>query len=248
MKEESYREGFKKNVSNYEKITQTKHIKLIYNLEKDVLDEIFSKIDSKSKSVMDFACGSGRWTQYLETKFKSTVGVDISEEMVKYAKEKCKKTEFFVTDITRDKDRIKREFDVLTAFRFYKNAEETLREEATKELVKYVKSDGYFIFDLHLNKYSFMGMWARVLKFLRFDSLLKINPLTVRTISLKDVKGILEENGFEIVDYYGTGFLPGRSNYIILPYNWLYKLESFFTRKKIFRNFSYNLLVVCKKV
>jgi SAM-dependent methyltransferase len=246
----SYREFFKKNVERYETTTRSRYITLIFSLEKKVLDEFFKKIDSKNKKVMDFACGSGRWTQYLEDKFKNVCGLDVSKKMIEYAKRKCKKSEFILVDITSTKDYEKlkgKKFDVITAFRFYKNAESELRQAATIELGKYLKDEGYFIFDLHLNTFSLMGIFACILRLLKINSLFGMGELSVKTISLWDIRKIFKDTGLKIVDYYGMGILPSRGNFLILPQKYLAKIEYFFTRKKMFRNFGYNLLIVSKK-
>jgi len=245
-----YRSRFKESAGAYDKLTQSRHVRLIYELEKRVLENVLAKINSREKSLMDFACGTGRWTQFLEGHFKETAGVDVSEEMVALARQKCSKTEFIVTDITSDtvdKRLEDRRFDVITAFRFYKNAEEELRQAVTEAIPKYLKKDGLFIFDLHLNTFSFMGMLAGIIRFLRVQSLLGIGDLTVRTISLRCIRKLFEDSSFEIIDYYGMGVLPGRSNYTVLPGNLLYKIESFFTNRRILGRFSYNILVITKK-
>jgi hypothetical protein len=169
--------------------------------------------------------------------------------MISFAKQKCKKTKFILTDLTSknvDSKLNNEKFDVITAFRFYKNAEQELRRDATKSLKKYIKDEGYFVFDLHLNSRSFMGILARLIKLIRLDKLLNLNKLNVRTISLEDINKLFKEN-FEIIDYYGMGLLPSKSNYLILPRKLLYKIESFFTKNKILRGFSYNLLIIAKR-
>ena len=245
-----YRSQFKNNAQAYDKLTQSKHVSLIYELERAVLEKLFTKINSQEKTVMDFACGTGRWTRCLEKHFKETTGVDVSGQMVAIARQKCSKTEFIITDITSDTVDSKlenRRFDVITAFRFYKNAEEELGQTVTRALPKYLKKDGLFIFDLHLNTFSFMGMLAGIIRFLRLQRLLRVDNLTVRTISLKCIRKLFDNSGFEIIDYYGMGILPGRSNYTILPRNLLYRIETFFTNRRILSRFSYNILVVAKK-
>jgi SAM-dependent methyltransferase len=245
-----YRNEFKTNVTKYEKLTNSKYIKLIYSIEKEILDSLFEEINAKNKFVMDFACGSGRWTEYLENVFEETVGVDVSEEMLYVAKTKCSCTKFIHSDITSDNvnNQLKHEmFDVITAFRFYKNAEQNLREAVTNKISMYLKKDGYFIFDLHLNSNSIMGIFAKTIRFLRLEKILKLNKLAIRTISLQDIKEIFEGSDLVIVDYYGMGLLPSRSNYLILPYNLLFKIESYFTKNKLLRNYSYNLLIIARK-
>ena len=100
MKNEiDYRNVFQSSAAEYEEITASKHIRLIYELEKEILDEMFKEIGSTDRSVMDFACGSGRWTQYLEKKFDECIGVDVSKGMVTVAEGKCQKAKFVITDI-----------------------------------------------------------------------------------------------------------------------------------------------------
>lgn len=242
----SYRNYFKQDAERYEKITQSEYIRLVYEIQRDVLDAYFEDIDTKSSSVLDFACGSGRWTQYLESKFGESVGVDVSREMIRYARKKCSGTEFIVADITKEAD-IRDEFDVITAFRFYKNAEDELREAATEELADLLADDGQFIFDLHLNTYSFNGISANILERTGLEKLFDFGPYTLKTVSLPEIERLLERHGLEVVDYYGVGFLPGRKDQLFLPRRLLYPLEKELTSRKRFRFFSYTLVVVAEK-
>jgi hypothetical protein len=82
---------------------------------------------------------------------------------------------------------------------------------------------------------------------LGLKKILKTGELTVQTMSLGDVKRMFADGGFEIVDYWGMGVLPGRSNYTLLPWRLLRRLEGWFTNKKVFRGISYNLLVLARK-
>ncbi|MCF7973903.1 MAG: class I SAM-dependent methyltransferase [Phycisphaerae bacterium] len=245
-----YRNEFKKDAQAYERIVQSKHIQLIYTLEKAVLARVFSEMGAQDKTLMDFACGSGRWTRVLEDCFSDTLGVDVSEQMIAVAREKCRKAQFVVTDITSDgvdQALDGQTFDVITAFRFYKNAQASLRQAATQALPKYLKEDGVFIFDLHLNTFSCMGLLASLMRLLRFPKLLGMSELLIRTMSLADIKRLFKDSEFEVMDYYGMGVLPGRANMVLLPRPWLYKIETFFTQRKILRGISYNILVIARK-
>jgi len=249
MTEIDYRNQFQKDAVAYDRIVQSKHIQLIYTLEKQVIEQYFSQINAGDKTLMDFACGSGRWTQVLEEHFAEVTGVDVSEDMVSLARAKCRKADFIVTDITGEQVNPAlegRRFDVITAFRFYKNAQESLRKAATEALPMYLKDDGIFVFDLHLNSFSFMGLLANFMRILQFPKLFGMSQLMIRTISLRDIRRLLAESRFEIVDYFGMGVMPGRSNFTILPKKILYAIESFFTKKKVLRGISYNILVIAR--
>ena len=246
----SYRKVFLHSAKAYDELVQSKYIRLIFRLEQDVVEKILSQINPQNKTLMDFACGTGRWTALLENYFAETTGVDVSEQMLSQAKLKCSRAKFVLTDITSettDDALTARKFDVVTAFRFYKNAQDSLRKEVTAAIPKYLKDDGLFIFDLHLNTFSIMGILACIMRFFRFSRLFKIPVLQIRTISLGQIKKLFRDSELEVIDYYGMGVFPGRSNYIILPQKMLYKAESFFTRNKLLRNFSYNILVIAKK-
>ena len=245
-----YRNEFKKDAQAYDRIVQSKHIRLIYRLEKEVLRDVFSRLPCQDPKVMDFACGSGRWTRVLETLSDRTLGVDVSPQMISRAKETCRMTEFVVTDITSEQvsDALcGRKFNVITAFRFYKNAQDALRQSVTDALPTYLEEEGLFVFDLHLNTHSFMGLLANLMRLLQFPRLFGMSELLIRTMSMADVKRLFADSAFEVVDYYGMGFLPGRSNTVLLPQKWLYSLEAFFTRRQLFRRLSYTLLIIAKK-
>ncbi|MFA6098537.1 MAG: class I SAM-dependent methyltransferase [Patescibacteria group bacterium] len=250
MVNKSYRDGFMTGATSYESITARKHISLIYKLEQDILSDFFKKINSHSKTVLDFACGTGRWTMFLEKYFHKVTGLDISPKMIELAQQKCKQTNFYVDDITGDKNanlHFNDAFDVLTAFRFYKNAENELQINATRSLQKLVKKGGYFIFDLHLNTFSIMGLIACFIRITQLYKLLKINPLAVRTISLRRIRKIFKHSDFEIIDYFGMGIVPGRRNFTLLPTSTLMPFERWLSQHKILRNFCYNLLVFAQK-
>ncbi len=245
-----YRNEFQVGADTYEKVVQSKHIRLIYELERQVLERYFAEIGVENKEVMDFACGTGRWTRFLEKHFKRTTGVDISLDMLELARSKCLRAQFIHADLTNNtiedplQDRV---FDVITAFRFYKNAEDKLRTEATEALIKHLKDGGLFIFDLHLNTLSLVGMLAAVIRSFHLEKALNLNPLAVRTITLRTIRRLFYNTPLEIIDYYGTGILPGRSNYTLLPQPILYPVESFLTRHKVCRLCAYNLLVIARK-
>ncbi|WP_271765447.1 class I SAM-dependent methyltransferase [Aquimarina algiphila] len=58
--------------------------------------------DVKGKSILDAACGPGKYTQILISKEANVVGFDISPQMIKYAKERNHNSAtFFVHDLTK---------------------------------------------------------------------------------------------------------------------------------------------------
>jgi predicted TPR repeat methyltransferase len=91
----------------------------------NILDKYFANRDIH---LLDFACGTGRVTNLLENRVATSTGVDVSESMLTIAREKLKRTEIIQADITREKNILKpKKFNLITAFRFFLNAEPELR-------------------------------------------------------------------------------------------------------------------------
>ncbi len=76
------------------------------------LHEIIKKYKKSSgNEFLDVACGTGAYISYLKDKYQ-TKGFDISEEMLKVAREKCPEIEFIQGDMTSMK--LDQNFDIIT--------------------------------------------------------------------------------------------------------------------------------------
>ena len=102
---------------------------------------------------LDFACGTGRITSVMEQMAKTSFGMDVSESMVKQARKRCKNTEFVLGDITAQSTDLE-PFNCVTAFRFFGNAQDSLREAVLEQLSKVVVKHGYLIINNHRNPKS----------------------------------------------------------------------------------------------
>ena len=132
----------------------------IWQIEQQVLDTIFDKYNvqiANKEAILDFACGTGRATEYLSKRFnnKNIFGVDISESMLEVAKNNLrqqKNVQFILGDMTQDKQiqqQLKKEgIGLITAFRFFLNAEPSLRDSAL-EAFKQVSDEFYLVFNIH---------------------------------------------------------------------------------------------------
>ena len=56
---------------------------------------------NKEIALLDFACGTGRITEFLEDKVNYSTGVDVSESMLKIARKKLKLTKIIKADLTK---------------------------------------------------------------------------------------------------------------------------------------------------
>ena len=100
---------------------------------------------------LDVACGTGRHAYFLKNEFK-VLGVDLSEEMLKIAREKVPAADFIHGDMK--KLALERKFDVVICM-FSAMSYNTILEEFEITLINFynhLNEGGVLIFDLGLNK------------------------------------------------------------------------------------------------
>jgi SAM-dependent methyltransferase len=141
---------------------------------------------------LDFACGTGRALQVVSQFAKEAYGVDISETMVSQARSKVPNATLVVTDLTTD-ERDLGTFDLITAFRFLGNAEDSLRDAAMSALMRRLKPNGLFVFDSHRNP------WALRVRFRQG----KREEMDLHPAKLD---ALLRRHGLELVSAHGIGW------------------------------------------
>ena len=92
--------------------------------------------------LLDFACGSGRVLELLEGHVGKATGVDVTESMLEVAADVTERSRLVHADITRSDDLDGEQFDLITAFRFFPNAELDLRHEAMAKLATLLAPGG----------------------------------------------------------------------------------------------------------
>lgn len=102
---------------------------------------------------LDFACGTGRILSAVASRAHEACGVDVSETMLEQARTRCGHARLLLSDLTRDPADIGR-FDLITAFRFFGNAEPPLRVAALRALSARLNPGGYLIVNNHRNRSS----------------------------------------------------------------------------------------------
>jgi SAM-dependent methyltransferase len=119
-------------------------------------------LPARTGRYLDFACGTGRITSELESHADESVGVDVSDSMLQAARERCRFTQFIHADITRESAREEHGlsgFDLVTAFRFFGNAEPALRRDALRAINRALRRGGCLVLDNHRNPYT-LARWA----------------------------------------------------------------------------------------
>ncbi len=196
-----------------------------------------SHLDEKS-NYLDFACGTGRILVSLEESFKVAKGVDISKAMLEVASRKVKRAEIVQGDITADPSLLRGPFDLITAFRFFLNAEDSLRDDALSAITQRLKTNGTFILNLHGNTFSLRGLSITFRKLVLQQ---KVNQLSYWQLKRK-----LNEHGLNVVEVRGLGMLPPRL-WTRSPDRVRSAAESLGDRTGLHKRFATNLVLVCRR-
>lgn len=223
----------------------------VWDLEKDILSNFLNinLIDN----CLDFACWTWRVTKFLESKINNIIWLDISEEMLKEARLLCKKTKFIKWDLTNESFNVlwNSKFSLITAFRFFLNSEQNLREEVMIKLSNLLNNNWYLIFNIHGNKTSWVWLYWPFRKL--FQPSWNYNLL-----NFSEVKDLIEKNNLKIIEHYSYWYLPfshSLKRVFLFPFLHSYFLSSLrwkWIEKKIMtKNSKINLwsymMFICKK-
>ena len=147
---------------------------------------------------LDFAGGTGRISSILGPAVVSQVVLDISPTMLEVARQKLSKATIMNFDFRESNNSVEdKTFDLVTAFRFFPNAEPSLRAEAFAFLSRKIKDKGYMICNNHRNFWSIPYMAMRLTMI--GGDVGMTNSQVIRLASI---------NGFELVETHSFGILP----------------------------------------
>jgi len=210
---------------------------LMWELEQRVLTRIVELFyNGRTIRHLDFACGTGRILAHLENFTTTSVGVDLSPSMLEVARQKLERGEIIEADITRNDVLGDRKFNLITAFRFFPNAQPQLRLQTMRQLVKHLDTDGFIVFNNHKNLSSLTYRLARLLR--RRSGNYGMN--------ITEVQNLLSEVGLKVAKIYHIGVIPSTENHRLLPRPLLRILEAALSRCAIFHNLAQNVIFVCK--
>lgn len=153
-----------------------------YQKEVDFIDKVLKK-NTKEKSILDVACGTGNHAKLLEKKGYVVLGIDKNKEMLDIAKGKTKKAKFREGDMMTFN--LKRKFDaVLCMFTAinYNTSYADLKKSLTN-LKNHMKEDAVLIFDFPLPGVTMKSI---------FNHATFIDKNAVVLYTNKDIKGLRE--------------------------------------------------------
>lgn len=216
--------------------------KYIWDWEKEILKKISFKYFSNKNDIkyLDFACGTGRIISFLEKDMSESIGVDISDSMINIARTNVKNSKIIKVDLTKDNIFKENYFDLITSFRFFLNAQPELREEALNVLSKILKDEGYFVFNIHLNKTS---IYSRIIHLIR-----KIAHLDyeIKSMSIEQASQMVEKAGLEIMTTFHFAVFPILKENTKIPISAIDPFEKFISKVPFLRYFSRYIIFVCK--
>ncbi|MGO4736751.1 methyltransferase domain-containing protein [Bosea sp. 2KB_26] len=172
-------------------------------VEAPLLRAIFARLAARGASrSLDFACGTGRILELHEEAFDDIVGVDISPEMLAFARGRYPDIRFLEADLTQT-GAIEAVGDrqVCTAFRFFLNAEPPLRAEVLDVLRNCLVDGGVLVANFHGNPASLVGLVYPVRNRLAGR---EINKL----MREDEAVALLEAHGFVVEELHWYGLWP----------------------------------------
>ena len=192
----------------HDRFAGSSHRALMWRIEqrilKNVLDAHFA--EPETVRLLDFACGTGRILKLLEHHVGSATGVDVASSMLDVAKRDLEKSRLLCADITTSGDLDGERFDLITAFRFFPNAEPALRDQAMAKLVTLLAPGGLLVFNNHLREGS---LRHRAILARHRRGALK-NKRRLHVMSDREVAELAERHGLAMVESRHLGVLPIR--------------------------------------
>ena len=213
------------------------YLRVIWGCEKNILDDIISAYCGNNSPIrlLDFACGTGRILNYLKDRTRVAIGVDISRSMLEVARRDIPDGNLIEADLTEHDVLGGITFNLITAFRFFPNAQPPLRRQAMGVLRRHLDENGYLVFNNHKNTVSARNRLARLCGRRGFSGM-----------SPDEVTTLLTDNKLKLVRVYALGIFPASENRLLLPVWALRALETALSRVSLLRNYGQNLIFVCR--
>ena len=220
----------------------------IWRVEQKLLERLIRRncADPHDAKTIDFACGTGRVTSFLDQRkgdlVGSLTGVDISPQMLECARQKIGETDtqLLQADIVNNPENVPGNCDLIVSFRFLLLAEPPLRVAVVSQLAKKLKPEGVVIFSLHGNPTSFRAIASLRNKFITRGR------RKMPHFGMADMRRLADECGLKIVDATGCGYIPNTISKR-LPVGLFRWIESMLGGWPLFWRFGTNLLVACKR-
>jgi predicted TPR repeat methyltransferase len=211
---------------------------MVWRLEQRWLDRILKDhLGGRALSHLDFACGTGRILAHFHGRASSATGVDVSPSMMEVARRAAPEAELLEADLTQSDVLGDRTFDLITAFRFFPNAEPELRQSVMAILARHLSPRGILIFNNHKNRNSLRRRISRLLK----------REVTRGTISHEEVEDLVTGAGLKMVQVIPLATLPVSENHPLLPVPIVEPVERWLSHLPGTSGLAQHLIYVCTR-
>lgn len=244
----SYRKNFLKSTKPLEydqRYAKHSYDEIIWSIEKRQLLDFVANFRRENSRIdyLDFASGTGRIIAALEDHVDSAVGFEISPAMADLAENKLKRARIICKDITSPDEPVEGKYDLITAFRFFLNAESSLKQAAMDSLAKRLKDrSSRLIFNNHGNLWSHkLIMWpVHAIRRAGKGYIEQGNYMT-----LKQAKQLAGKSGLIIETMMGCGVFSPKSRWIFSS-DRLLRIESRVSESVFARYFGVNQMFIAR--
>ena len=129
-----------------------------------ILPSVLKKLKINPTDLLDLACGEGTFATVMAKKGYKVTGVDQSSEMLRFARQKARRSKVPVRFVRRDMRSLnyRQEFDLVTCWYDALNYLLKLRdlERAFRGVYKALRRKGLFIFDMN-TIYALSKLWQK---------------------------------------------------------------------------------------
>ena len=152
-------------------------------------------------SAADFACGTGRVLEFLGRFSPPRSVLTYRRTCWRWLVPGVPRATLILGDVTTMPGLAPGPFDLITAFRFFLNAEPPLEVRSWPGCELRCSQAGLIVANFHLNPASLRGMYLR----------LRMNPAgRVPMMGIADARQLFADNGFTVRQILGYSFLPYR--------------------------------------
>lgn len=183
---------------------------VLWEIEMGQLEKVVASMNCAPSDIeyLDFASGTGRIIEFMENKVGSSRGIEISEAMAAEARKRVSKSEILCLDITDPRACLESKYDLITAFRFFLNAEPALRLAAMKALSRRLRDESsVLVFNNHGSLRSLKGIGRA---FPRGRPRSEDWKTSGNVMSDREALELIKAAGLIVVDVMGCGVLTAR--------------------------------------
>lgn len=190
--------------------------RLVWDIERDFILSIADRIGPIGTH-LDFAGGTGRIAGALEDRSATQIVLDVSASMLAIAGSQLKKARIVCADFRQDPDIVPdSSVDLVTAFRFFPNAEPGLRDAAMQFISRILRSGGTLICNNHRNFWSLPYVAGRFV-FSRDSS---------GGMKNRELLALAGRHGLELAKTESMGVIPQNERFAPLPWSAMKAIES----------------------